>query len=193
MRNLLIALGCLFLLSACNLRSLNPFFTEDMVVFDNDILGVWANETEGQEWKFSIEKDILAESTEPDSIGMLLELREGNQTFQFLAVQFEAEKSAYLNLFPIVEEDHENFWLSHFIPAHGLLKIELKKDKLLLHIPDFDVAKDLLESEDIGFSEVGLVEDHLLITDESENLVEFVKALGKKKKGFDKEIELTRK
>lgn len=111
MKTTLICCGlfALTLLGGC-LPSLNPVFTDENLVFDREMLGVWIQPGAKSRWDFT-ERD-------EKSYRLMYTDQDGHQG-RFVARLAEVEGIRYLDLFPEhIETDASAFYKFHLVPIH---------------------------------------------------------------------------
>ena len=188
----IIILLAVFLFSSCIVKSLQPFYTEDSLSFNEKLLGSWTDNKKGQ-WtvesikeKFEQDRKEGTEFSEED-LRLLETYKEGyyvnyvknDKEAGFFAMPFKIEKQYFIDFIPIeIEEDEINgLAAEHLLKTHSVSKLDMYSDDSLSfswlseeRISDlFSESKLRLKHENIG------PEKTLLLTATSEELYAFLK------------------
>ena len=188
----------LFYLSACLLvgcvpvLSLHPLFTEKDVVFEEKLLGAWADDSDGV-WEF---KSI----DEPEkAYEFRLTDKEGKRGL-FVARLVKLEEKLFLDVmakqFPCSEEDVEETGFMYnaffFVPAHMFMRVDSIEPKLAMRWADVDKVKELLE-KDPNAVRHEVLEDNVVLTASTRELQRFVLKYSEDHEVFSSEVALHRK
>ncbi|MBN2129862.1 MAG: hypothetical protein JW741_10215 [Sedimentisphaerales bacterium] len=175
-------LACYVLVAACGgcLCSLHPLYTEDTLVFRDELLGKWSDE-EGI-WEFRDAGDMEYE----------LRVFDGKEG-RFSAHLVQLEDMLFLDIYPADDtlEEMQSFSAMHLVPAHTFMKVEQIVPTLVLRAIDAGTVGDLLE-EDPNLLKHEEVDDRLVLTASTEALQAFMLALGHDEDLFGDATELTR-
>lgn len=110
-----ILLICTLLMFAGCIPSLNPIYTEQDLIFDAGLLGVWTDEEATEIWNFtySDEKEYKVVYTD-----------EKGKKGEFKAHLLKIEGKTFLNLTPVRPQSaHNDFYKSHFLSLHTFVHI----------------------------------------------------------------------
>lgn len=111
------------LLSSCIVKSLHPFYTEEAVVFRQELIGSWTDQDAGKwEIRQSKKKKNAYEIT----------LNKDEASAVFIAHLFRLNNTLYLDFFP--ESDNAatvDLFNLHLIPSHSLARIRLSGNSLI--------------------------------------------------------------
>jgi hypothetical protein len=175
---------------------LNPFYTEDKVVYDVRLEGNWKSKKAN--WKIqSFDKlweeqkkkgDTISESDkkflEQNKNSYVLEYKKESTKLAesafsyFVLTAFKVDDHLFLNFFPLEYETENlnNLVAQHILNTHSVCKVEfLEDDSIKLKWLDEDVMTRLIESHNlrIKHERVGLDED-LVLTASSQELYRFL-------------------
>lgn len=144
--------------------SLNPLISKDTVVFDQQLLGVWAGEPEAT-WEFaratSSDEGLLPDGVTADKAYRLNVRDEEGRRGAFLACLVKLGDKLFLDVFPRTfpsgEEDARKTDLPYntlfFVRAHTFLRVNQISNRLTMRLTDDVAFKKLVEAEPhaIGF------------------------------------------
>ena len=157
----------LILINGClPVRSIHPFYTQDNMVFTQDLVGRWGDHNDDSTWMFVAD----------DKKTYSLYIEDDNVVSSFTATLFQVDGTFMLDVVPnsIVEEcGQDNLEVSHVLPLHGLLKVEIQDNRLYIQISDEKTWKSLLASDPnvIGYT---LVDNETILTDKSESIYSYL-------------------
>jgi hypothetical protein len=172
--------------------SLHPLFTEKDVVFEQKVVGVWVDESEGT-WQFK-GIDDPAKAYE-----MSLTDKEGKKGL-FVAHLVKLKDRLFLDIrpkqFPAGGEDVEKMELLYnaffFVPAHTFLAVDSLEPEFRMRWANRDEIKELLE-KDPNAVKHEIVEDTIVLTAPTKKLQQFVLKYADDREVFGNEIILRRK
>lgn len=187
-RNLMPAAAAALLLCSC-IPSVNPFFTDQDVVFDARLLGEWRSKEKSDDpeiWKF--------ERGETNAFKLTVTEEKGKQG-QFDARLFRLKDDYFLDLIPAdcdFPTNQANLVAVSMFPGHLLMRVSKFEPELHLAFFDFDWLEKYLEKNPTALAHhkegKGMV-----LTAETRDLQAFVlKHLGDDEL-FDKPGEMVRK
>ena len=110
----LLTLGFLLMFAGC-VPSLNPLYTEQDLVFDSALLGVWTDKDSTETWELTKadEKQYKLVYTDEDG-----------KTGEFTAHLLKADGKTFLDLAPVEPLLPQNdFYKEHFLPTHTFAQI----------------------------------------------------------------------
>ena len=201
--------GLAILLGGCvPVISLQPLFTRDTLVFDEQLLGTWVenpSETRGA-WVFTrlgpdgadTLPDALKESAEK-VYHLSLTDPEGRKGSFFVCL-VKLENNVFMDIFPDVlpsgADDPEKAELFYnaffFVRVHTFVKVNLSGNRMSIWLTNDDKLNDLLESRPspIAFESV---EDRPILTASTKDLQAFVSRYANDDRVFADEIILERR
>lgn len=171
-RNMLALAAALALLSACTVPSVNPLYTDNDLVFDPHLSGVWADEhaTEPADEKWVFEKDTdnsykLTITEGPDKKG------------QFETHLIKLKDYFFLDLKPSdfkldTTQVDETAW--SLIPGHLILRVDELDPELKLTLLRRDWLNEYLRKNPKGLAHVKEGADVKFITASTHDLQQFV-------------------
>ena len=123
--------------------SLHPLFTDEDVIFEEKLLGIWAGEKDSNEtWEFQRYGDESGKRYK-----MIYTDKEGKEG-GFLATLGRLNSMLFLDLFPGEAEINTNdFYKIHLLGVHTFMKIEQIEPMLQMRVMDADKMKEMLESD----------------------------------------------
>ncbi len=166
MKRIYLALGfCCFLMSGCLVPSLRPFYTQETLVTEPNIVGNWS--VDDMNWSFAASQDKTYNLT----------VVQKGDPGQFEVHLFKLADQLYMDLYP---EDLPkdlpvaDFYKFHLLPVHHLMQVEMKKETMECRFLDPDKVKDLLEAYPQLLRHEYL-DDIAVITDSTEGIQNFLK------------------
>jgi hypothetical protein len=150
--------------------SLHPLYTENDLIFEEKLLGTWAEEGSKETWQFK-----RANSDSNKYYEMICIDKEGKKG-RFDAGLGKLNNMMFLNIFPKESELNENdFYKFHILPVNSFIKIENIQPTLELRVMNPDNLKEMLEN-DPNLIKHEIVHDRLVLTASTKELQEFLKA-----------------
>lgn len=128
------------LFSSClMIPSLKPFYTDEDVIFDENLLGEWGNAKPDKEnftliFRKRTDSSYTVESFSYDRIGV------------FEVHLFKLDDQYYLDFYPIMGKDVNDFHALHLIPAHTIMQCRLEGDRLAVIAFNMGEFEEPLES-----------------------------------------------
>jgi hypothetical protein len=169
MKKLLVfmALALALALTGCIPSSIHPFYTENDLVFDPNLIGSWG--------------DADTETTfieRADSLVYKISLEDKSGRAAFEGHLFKINGVLFLELFPDADELKINeTYKQHLIPVHSLYRIEQTEPDLILNAIDYNWLMKLNEMDDqtspVDFLEI---EGRLFLSSPTEKLQAFIAA-----------------
>jgi len=184
------------LLSSCVVKSLHAFYTQNLIYFEQKIIGNW-QDSEKAHWSIEPFKDVMLKESkkeisefDKDELKMYNNYKDGYVIFfekdsitksTFLAMPFKIKDQLFLDFTPIEDQENEqsknnNLYTMHLIKTHTLAKFDITSDneinikwlssKKLESLLDENKIK--IKHEKVGFDET------VLLTATSEELVKFI-------------------
>ncbi len=133
----IIAFYSLTIMLAGCVPSLHPLFTENELIFDANLAGIWTTDS-NETWKFkSANKGYECIYIDKDGkIG------------KFNGGLGKLKDDMFLDIYPAELNLTENdFYKAHFVPAHTFMRVHLAKDSLKLRAMNPDSFDKLLKSD----------------------------------------------
>ena len=166
------------LLGGC-VPSLHPLFTDEEIIFDANLVGVWSepnsnNPKDFWEFKPAANKKYDVIYIDEKGIG------------KFEGRLGKIEKDTYLDFYPQdINLPGSDFYKFHLLGIHTFAKVELSKDSLKLSIMNPDNVEKLLKSDPniLKHEET----DRIVLTASTKELQTFIKKYGKDKDLFKEE------
>ena len=142
--------------------SLHPFYTDQELVFDEELLGSWGDDSGFCKFEKYKEDNYILTITEDTSKA------------EFIAHLVDINNMLFLDVLPAKPFLGENFIQEAFyVPGYALWKIEQNEDTLELCFMDGIV--DILENDPNQLKHEIVDEDNLLLTASTEDLQNFIK------------------
>jgi hypothetical protein len=193
-----LVISGLLILNSCIVKSLNPFYTKDKVVYEKKLEGNWTSK--GATWKIKPFKTLWEEHKKgEDSISdgdkkafkyykdsYVLEYIKNSSKNKiedaalsyFVLTAFKVEEHLFINFFPLEYETEglNNLVTQHILNTHSVCKVDFLEDNSIrLKWLDEDVVNRLIESHNlkIKHERIGIDED-LVLTASSKELYRFL-------------------
>lgn len=168
MKNILklLTLGFLLMLASC-VSSLNPLYTDQDLIFDAALLGVWVDKDSKETWELikADEKQYKLVYTDEDG-----------KTGEFTARLLKVEGKTFLDLTPIKPALSQNdFYQEHFVATHTFALISQTAPTVQISFFEPKWLKKLLAENPnaIRHEKLG---DEILLTDSPKKLQKFLLA-----------------
>jgi len=179
----LILTGLILILSGC-LPSLNPIYTEEDIVFNKQLIGIWAEEDKEKE-KWIFEKN-------GGNQYKLTYLEEGKKA-SFEAHLAKIGEYHFLNLYPDDYASENTLYQCHFIPVHTFSKITIKEDEVVIKMMDPTWVEEKIMKKEIDIEHAFSSKGNLLLTAPTKKLQEFVLRFAEEEEAFQDPLILERK
>ena len=190
LRKIYVGIIGLLLLNACVVKSLNPFYTQNSISFDERFLGEWIDSKKGK-WKvvsFASEmtKDNPLNKMKEDDLAVYKKYNKSyyierdykGLTTLYVVTPFKINGQRFLDFYPVEYQDDVDALLStHIVYSHSLVKYEvLQNGNIEVKWLDEDKIEKLFEEKRIKIShkKIGVLEDKYLLTASSEELERFI-------------------
>jgi hypothetical protein len=201
--------GLAALLGGCvPVLSLQPLFTSQTLVFEEQLLGTWIDDANDQDisWQFARLESGAAENL-PDELEGLsekvyrLNLRDQEDRLgAFLAALVKLDGTLFLDVFagkfPSGEADVEDMALFYnaflFVRAHTFIRVDVTEAKLTLRLTNDDKLQTLLDAEPNAVSSVA-ADDRIILTASTPALQAFVTKYADDERVFPDTVVLQRK
>ena len=123
------------MLTGC-VRSLNPLYTEQDLIYDNSLVGVWIDNETGETWAFSNGGKLEYK---------LLHTEDDGRSGEFSARLVRVEDKTFLDIVPVKSGfSQSDFYQSHFLPTHTFAHIVRKDSTVQISMLEPQWLKDLL-------------------------------------------------
>ncbi|MBA7701342.1 hypothetical protein ES703_110077 [subsurface metagenome] len=183
------------LLGGClPVMSLHSLYTEENVVFEEKLLGIWVDDPNSPEtiWEF---KRI----DEPENAYKLIFSDNKDRKGSFVAHLVKLQNRLFLDVYPgelpwEPDDPNEVKWLYNsffLIPAHMFIRIDSIEPQLRMRLINDEMA-DLLK-EDPNAVEHTSIEDRLILTASTKELQAFVLKYAGDRRLFSNEVILNRR
>ena len=190
-KNTVLVIASILLLSSCVVKSLNPFYTKDTISFDKKFIGEWEDSKKGT-WKVvsfidELTKDNPFQKMKKEDLELYREYKNSyailrtykDKEVVFIATPFKINDQMFLDFFPLEnQEGIDNLLKSHFVYTHSLVKYDVKTDGTIeIKWLDEDKIKTLFEEKKIKIKHeiTGMLNEKYLLTASSKELQKFVK------------------
>jgi hypothetical protein len=182
------------LFSSClMIPSLKPFYTDEDIVFDENLLGKWGPDKPDKE-DFTL---IFRKRTDSS---YTVESFSYNRIGGFEVHLFKLDDQHYLDFYPIMGKNVNDFHALHFIPAHTIMQYRLEGDRLAVIAFNMVEFVDLLKSGELveglryeSFRYEEADQDGVVLTSPTEELQRFILSHVDVLFPADEEAFLTRK
>jgi len=165
MRNLKSAMviGLLMVAAGC-IRSLHPIYTDEDLVFEQSLIGVWADDESSEVWDFS---------TEGTNSYKLVYTDDSGKKGTFSAHLLRINGFLFIDFFPKKPELEENdFYEGHLLSVHTFVYLKQIEPTLQMSFASSDWLKDLLK-EDPGAIGHEIIDSEIILTAQTEKLQAF--------------------
>ncbi len=179
------------------IMSINPFYKESDVMFEQKLVGTWVDDINEPQttWQFTGPNDPN------EKVYKLIFTDKQGEKGLFLARLMKLQDKLFLDLYPAeILSDNESdefkypntYSLVFMIPVHTILKVESIEPQLLLVMTEVEEIKKLLKEhpDSIEYSEV---EGRIILTSQTKELRDFILKYADDEKLFPGKITLNRK
>ena len=184
-RVLLVILLCgiALLLTGC-VPSLHPLYTDTDLIFEPQLIGVWAADENGEPWRFKKATDK----------GYKLLLTSHGKTGEFYVHLLKLGTFYFLDLYPVEPdmEDKNDFYKNHLVGIHSFMRVSIEPAALKLSMLDYYWLNDLLKT-DPDLLKHEFMDDTILLTASTKELQAFVLKHAENERAFSKPYEMHRK
>ena len=190
-KNTILVIASILLLSSCVVKSLNPFYTKETISFDKRFIGEWQDSKKGKwnvvSFKDEITKDNPIGKMKADDLKLLKEFKNSyfiqriykeRETF-FIVTPFKINNQTFLDFYPLeYQDDIDNLLESHLVYTHSLVKYDVQKNgEIKVRWLDEDKVQELFEQKKIKIKHkrIGVLKDKYMLTASSKELQKFIK------------------
>ena len=157
------------LMGGCVL-SLHPLYTDKSTVFEEKLLGSWANSSNKDEiWKFATVKDA-------GKVCKLTNTLDG-KSGEFTAHLLKIGDTLFLDMFPetspLDKLQTNDYYKIHLLPVHTFIKIEHITPKLGIRIMDPDKIDKMLK-KDPKLIKHEIIDNQIVLTAPTRQLEQFI-------------------
>ena len=192
-RKLLLYLSVVLLGGCVPVISLYPLYTDKDVVFEEKLLGTWAQDNDETTWQFK-------RADEPENAYKLIFTDNEGKKGSFIVRLVKLQNKHFLDVYPAempcdVEDPNKAEWphnVFFLIPAHTFLKIDSMEPQLKIRLILEPQVEELLEQEPNAIKHA-VIEDRVILTAPTKELQAFVLKYADGDKLFTDEIVLGRK
>jgi hypothetical protein len=179
----LVTLGFLLILAGC-VSSLNPLYTEDDVIFDPSLAGVWIDKDSRESWELTKngEKQYKLIYTDEDS-----------KSGEFIAHLMKIDGQKFINLTPVKPILQQNdFYRDHFLTVHSFAQITETGSTVQISFLEPEWLKTVLAKNPTAIRHEK-IRDEILLTASPKELQKFLLAHLNTQGAFAKPISVKRK
>ncbi|MHC4719020.1 MAG: hypothetical protein ACYSYT_00915 [Planctomycetota bacterium] len=169
--------------------SLHCLFTDKELVFEEKLLGIWAEDNSEETWEFKRYSD------EADKTYKLIYTDSDGQAGEFAAKLGKLDKMMYLDLYPEAPDINANdFYIHHLLGVHTFMKIEQIEPTLQMRLMSPDKMKEMLEANPNLIKHEILEErdSQVLLTASTKELQRFIIEYAKDEGLFDEPSDMKR-
>lgn len=183
------------LLSSCVVKSLHAFYTNDILFYEQKLVGQWSDASKGT-WNIQPFKEVILSENHVGGSGQLeaeqkrlldlynkgyvVNYKNDSTESVFLAMPFKIKNQLFLDFTPIQDKESEqgdnNLYRAHLINTHSLAKLDFDtNNKATIKWFDQDKLEALLNEDKIKikYEKTGF-DETILLTASSEELVKFI-------------------
>jgi hypothetical protein len=161
------------IISSCTVFSVHPLYTPETLVQDSRLAGLWREAGEG---------DAYVSITDAGQ-SYLVTYTEKEDTLLFEGNYLRLGEDFYMDLFPPNKDESRELMMNNYFPVHSFQKIILSGTKLSVLMFDGEKMIDLFKQNRIRLNHE-LVEDYVLITAGTEDLVKFIRKYSSNSESF---------
>ncbi|MBO9204771.1 MULTISPECIES: hypothetical protein [Niastella] len=201
---LLLAVIVIFILPGC-VYSLYPLYTNNDLVYDSKLEGVWSEPGSKDVWKFeNLFQHELApykgkERAEKENFKKqfinkntyLLTYTENGETKKMQVNMAKLDDNLFLDIFPESLNLKNSFFEDLYVPVHTYAKIKMVGDRFELYFINTELLNKLLEQNTIRIKHESL-DYYKIITASTEDLQKFIKKYADREDLFIKPTVFTK-
>lgn len=187
-------IGVTLLFSSCILKSLNPYYTPDLICYEKKLIGNWEDSEQGH-WEIISGKDefdmpheymdeeFFDKFLKPYQNGYQINYTKDSITTKLLAMPFKINNQLFLDFLAIEHDKRDitalDLYNHHRINFHSLAKLDItSENKLSIKWLPEEKVSNLIEEHKIKIKHEILLggpkPGDILITAPSEELVKFI-------------------
>lgn len=174
-----VVLTLAILMTAC-IPSLHPLYTDDVLVYNPDLLGKWADD-QGGAWNFE---------ASPDKKSYLLEFTDGtDESGEATAQQYEAHliqlgDHYFLDFYPKSDELEDEFTLALVLATHSFARVDFGTPDIQIRLFDYEWLEQLFKERKIRMKHETLPDGEIILTASSKELQGFVYKYAEEEKAY---------
>ncbi len=118
------------ILSSCLVKSLHQFYTDDDVIYKEELLGSWLD-SDSTKWvisQYSFSKGFMKEDLLDNSYLVEMYEEDSLPPSKFNVHLFQLNKKLYLDFLPIRGERYNKMLDIHLVSTHSIARIKFEKD-----------------------------------------------------------------
>jgi hypothetical protein len=154
--------------------SVHPLFSENELIFDPNLLGLWKAADSNQTWQFSRIED-------QNTYQLVITENDGNQG-TFLAGLGELQGNLFLVIYPKEPQSMEQesgFYKQHILSLFSSMRVEQIDPNLKIAMMDYDKVNKIIKADpNILTCETPEMDNKLVLTASTEELQKFVVEYG---------------
>jgi hypothetical protein len=172
--------------SACSVRSLHPLYSEEVLVYDDDLEGNWLDD-DGRLW--SLESAVRSQALDSGSqkeavrrnkmyLASYKDQKDSLYAFEFHLIRLGEHR--FVDIFPWEKYNEKlinEFMVANLLPVHTFAKIDLKGDSLFLSQINGEWVSDLIKNNQIRISHEKLTlygDAEIVLTASTQELQKFL-------------------
>ena len=162
----LIFIGLLFLMTGCNfIPSVHPLYTDQDLIFDPLLVGVWADKDGNLTWTFT---------KKAENAYTLLYVDEKGKKGEFTVHLLEVGDRRVLDIYAADPDIQQNdFYKCHLLPVHTFMRMQQQGDGLQMASLKQDWIKKYLQEHPDAIKHEK-VDDGILLTAQSKDMQAFL-------------------
>lgn len=169
---ILAVLVCIVLGAGCVPTSVNPLYFKKDLIVDPELIGTWGNPNNLQGTRLIFTRGDSSSYT----MAYYESKKETGEPGSF--AQFEAHlirlgDNLFLDIYPRIPQDLNQFYMMHFVPTHSFARIDIAGDTLKIGLFDLSWLNDNLENGTVKVPHE-YSEGQVVLTASTEELQKFV-------------------
>lgn len=198
MRNILIFFGLFIIMHSCVIPSIHPLYTEEDLIIDERLIGIWGEEDDEATWDFKLASerrgsDLFDYMDYPSEKSLSLIYREKNKSAEFNAHMIKLGDNYYLDFLPYEYEIDNGLLDIHLMPVHTFARIKIENNRITLEMFDPDWLKDLLDKNKIRIKHEYQSELKIyVLTASTRSLQKFIEKYGNDPEAYSDPLFLVR-
>ena len=131
-RIILLMLLLIFFLQGCLVKSLHPFYTENDIIFNKELLGKWTDK-DSATWEIRqhMRTTGILKPDKPDK-SYEISFTDNKGTSRFAAHLFQLDDKLYLDFLPTDISCGNDFSAVHVIATHSLARVDFSGGKIMI-------------------------------------------------------------
>lgn len=179
-----IVLVALLVFQTACVPSVNPLYTEQDLIFDRALLGVWTDDEKTETWEFTFSDEKVYKLVHTDEDGKLGE---------FKARLLKIEGRTFLDIAPVKSHLSGNdFFKGHILPVHSFVQVSNEGRTFQLSYLEPKWLKPFLENNPTAVRYT-MIDGEILFTDSSKNMQKFIASNVSTPGAFSNSIRIQRK